>query len=272
MKSFPSTKQVLELIFCCQNSPWPFPGPEPHGHGSNTGTAAGQHWRCRWLLGACKSLWLILCLSQHWPALILPRDSGTALCLPVAMEHTSHHLPPHLARKVRLWHSCEPCSASPRSPPELLDSSELLHRLRMDRSQLGNCYFPTWHIPRPWKIPPKAQRALHNNWLTYLTHLLNCYYTCWLITSSGNQRAHKFNIDLCKPAALQMLAGSGGLSGAWGKWGIGNMALWKCPWLGLLPHPLGRWGSPRSHGEPPASQAWGASTALPAPSAFLSTD
>lgn len=186
------------------------------------------------------------------------------------MEHTNHHLPPHLARKARFWHRCEPCSASPRSPPELL------HRPRMDRPQpgQGNCYFPSWHIPSPWKTPPKAQHALHHNWLTYLTHLLNCYDTCWLITSSGNQRPHQFDIDLCKPASLQMLARSGGLSWARGKWGDWKHVPVEVSLAGAAaqsPSKMGI-GEPRSHGEPPASQAWGASTALPAPSAFPSTD
>lgn len=265
--------------------------------------AAGQHWRGRWLPGGCKSLWghpgqhhcgtckgqvigpLIHCLSQHQSALILPRDSDAALCLPVVMEHTNHHLPPHLARKVRFWHGCEHWSAGSRSLPELCSSSwprvsSCTDPGWADRPQpgQGNCCVPIWHIPSLWKAPPKAQRALYHNWLTYLTHLLNCYYTCWLITSSGNQRGHKFDIDLCKPAALQMLAGSGGLSGAWEKWGTENMALWKCLSLphqptaaAPCPNKMGS-GDPRTRGEPPASHAWGASTVLPAPSAFLSTD
>lgn len=169
----------------------------------------------------------------------------------------------------------------PRALQQLLARSELLHRPRMGRQT------PAWtrellcsHLayPQPLEGSSKGTECSTPNWLTYLTHLSNCYYTCWLITSPGNQRGHKFDTDLCKPAALQMSAGSGGLSGAWEKWGTGNVSLWKCPSLPHqptaavpCPNKMGS-GEPRSHGEPPAPHAWGASTALPAPSAFLSTD
>lgn len=170
------------------------------------------------------------------------------------MEHTSHHLPPHLARKARFWPRCERCSARPRFLPELCSSSwpgvsSCTEPGWTDRPQPGqrNCSVPVWHNPSPWMTPPKAQRALHQNWLTYLTHLLNCYYTCRLITSSGNQRGHKFDIELCKPAALQMF-GAGGLSGALEKGGTGNTALWKCPPHCCCPMPQqgGEWGAQES--------------------------
>lgn len=136
----------------------------------------------------------------HDPAAPAPRS---------LQKHQPQFLQSCSLSKSPLWLHCCPHPAwiqapgshqvpAPTPPPPALHAAES-EPTRGCAQRAGCSVFPYKKQPGTslpcGRAPPKAQHAVHHEWLSDLTHLLNCYYACLLITSSGKQRGQKFDIE-----------------------------------------------------------------------------